>query len=232
MTQVIDSNSTAIEAIKAGKPELQKYIPEGESPKVYIDLVKSQIMGVDRSGNPRPDTDLLYFLYVAKRAGLDPLVKQIYAIYRWDYQTGKEKMSIQVGVDGMRVVAQRTGQYAGSNDPVFQEDLATGLPKMATVTVKKNINGVITDTVASARWSEYAQMDKNGLPLLKWKTMPYLMLGKCAESLALRKAFPNELSGLYTPEEMDRSNNVLADLPPVVKEVVGREKVKLSSIKK
>lgn len=174
---------------------IQQLTPEGQSPKLYAELVKTQVLGVDKNGNSRPDEDLFLFLYTAKRTGLDPILKQIYAVYRWDSRLGREKMAIQVGIDGMRLVAQRSGEFAGISDAVFDSEDSPN-PKKATVTVKKNINGVVTETTASARWEEYSQES----PL--WKKMPYLMLSKCAEALALRKAFPNELSGIYTEDEM------------------------------
>lgn len=182
---------------------IQALTPEGQSPKLYAELVKTQVLGVDKNGQNRPDEDLFYFLYTAHRTGLDPILKQIYAVYRWDSRLGREKMAIQVGIDGMRLVAQRSGNFAGISDAVYDnEDQPT--PKKATVTVKKTINGLVVETTASARWEEYSQES----PL--WKKMPYLMLAKCAEALALRKAFPNELSGIYTEDEMPNKG---LDLP-------------------
>ena len=211
--------TSAVAEMKNGNKNLLKYVPEGESPKVYIDLVKSHLFTPDRNGNQRSDEDLMLFLYTCKRTGLDPLTRQIYAIYRWDSRIGREKMAIQVSIDGMRLAAQRTGQYAGQTDATFDSESAEH-PKVAVVIVKKSINGAIVETTATARWSEYAVLDKSGKPSGMWQKMPYLMLGKCAEALALRKAFPNELSGLYAEEEMSKASDPLADLPePKKKEV-------------
>lgn len=203
-----------IELITEGKtPKLLNLVPKGHSPKIYLDLIKTQIMGVDKNNQPRPDDDLLLFLYVAKRTGLDPLTKQIYAIYRWNSRQGKEVMTIQTSIDGMRLVAQRTKQYAGQDDVVYLPiDESTKYPTKASVTVYKIIESQKVPFTASARWAEYVQKDAKGLPTQMWDHMPYLMLGKCAEALALRKAFPNELSGIYTDEEMAQSQNPLAGL--------------------
>lgn len=210
--------STTLKMISEGtNKKLLNLIPKGQSPKLYLDLIKAQVMSVDKAGRPRNDEDLLMFLYVCKRVGLDPLTKQIYAVFRWDYATGKEKMSIQVGIDGMRLVAQRTGNYAGQDDIKYTpEDETTTYPTKATCTVYKMINGQKVGISASARWAEYVQL-KDGKPVSMWAKMPYNQLGKCAEALALRKGFPNELSGIYSDEEMAQSSNVLADLPKPVK---------------
>lgn len=209
-------SNSAVAEMEKGNKSLLKYIPQGESPKLYLDLIKSHLFAPDKNGHARPDEDLLLFLYTAKRSGLDPLTRQIYAIYRWDYRLGREKMAIQISIDGMRLAAQRTGQYAGQTDAEFDSE-ENKQPKWARVTVKKNINGQIIETTATARWSEYAVTDKDGKPSNMWAKMPYLMLGKCAEALALRKAFPNELSGLYAEEESSRANDIMADLPAPVK---------------
>lgn len=208
----MNDTANTIAMIAEGKtPKLLTLIPRGHSPKLYLDLVKTQIMGVDAKGNARPDDDLLLFLYVAKRTGLDPLTKQIYAIYRWDSRLGKEKMTIQASIDGMRLVAQRTKGYAGQDDVIF-DDETKKYPTKATVTVYKQMAKERVPFTASARWGEYVQTNAQGLPMVMWGKMPYLMLGKCAEALALRKAFPNELSGIYTAEEMSQSASPLADL--------------------
>ena len=206
-----DSKNT-LEMIAEGKlPKVMSLVPKDQSPKLYLDLVKTQIMGVDAKGNARADDDTLLFLYVAKRTGLDPLTKQIYAIFRWDSRQGKEKMTIQASIDGMRLVAQRTKGYAGQDDVIF-DDETKKQPGKATVTVYKLMGRNRVSFTASARWSEYCQTTSTGMPMVMWAKMPYLMLGKCAEALALRKAFPNELSGIYAPEEMAQETNILGDI--------------------
>jgi len=204
--------SNTIQQIADGKlPKLMSLIPKDQSPKLYVDLIKSQIMGVDSKGNSRSDEDMLLFMYVAKRTGLDPLTKQIYAIFRWDSRQGKEKMTIQASIDGMRLVAQRTKGYAGQDDVIYDDESKT-YPGKATVTVYKLMGRERVSFTASARWGEYVQKDSKGMPMVMWAKMPYLMLGKCAEALALRKAFPNELSGIYAPEEMAQESNILGGL--------------------
>lgn len=200
------------------KDNLLSLIPEGQSPKLYIDLVKSQVLGTTKDGQSRSNEDLIYFLYVAKKVGLDPLAHQIYAVFRWDSHVDKERMTIQTGIDGLRLIAQRSGNYAGQDEVVFDPvDESLKNPIKASVTVYKMINGTRVPFTATARWSEYVQIGKSGEPMGLWSKMPYLMLGKCAESLVLRKAFPSELSGIYSDVEMQQSNNILADLPAPTK---------------
>src|SRR6185312_9255920 len=106
------------------------------------------------------DVELELFLYTAKRTGLDPLLKQIYAIKRWDSNLGKEAMTIQTGIDGFRVVASRTGKLAGIEDATFEE--SNGQPVKATVTVYKlDEQGQPRPYTASARMSEYQQTKKD-----------------------------------------------------------------------
>lgn len=152
------------------------------------------------------DLELDLFLHACKRTGLDPLMKQIYAIKRWNSQEKKETMAIQTGIDGYRLIADRTGRYAGSDEPVYEVG-PDGFPSIASVTIYKMIEGQRCAFGSSARWTEYVQTTREGQPTAMWKKMPFLMLGKCAEALALRKAFPAELSGVYTHEEMMQADN-------------------------
>ena len=151
------------------------------------------------------DDELALFFYTCKRTGLDPLARQIYAIKRGG------KMTLQTGIDGYRVIADRTGKLAGISDYSFDSEEGKH-PSKATVTVRKVVEGAIAEFTATARWEEY----QAGGPM--WGKMPYLMLGKCAEALALRKAFPADLSGVYTSEEMSQD-----DSNPVLESAVTRE---------
>ena len=166
-----------------------------------VTLIKSTIA---------PDTtndELKLFLYQCERSGLDPFAKQIYCIKR------KGKAVTQISIDGARLIAERTGKYEGQEGPYWCDDdgvwhdvwLSDKLPRAAKVLVWKT--GARVATPGVAHWTEYAPYFNNRLGDM-WVKMPALMLAKCAEMLALRKAFPQELSGLYSREEMQQAETV------------------------
>jgi phage recombination protein Bet len=197
---------------------LTEFVPENTivSPMQYITLVSEQIMGRDKGGNLRSGGDLKLFLYQCKRTGLDPISKQIYAIFRWSGTLQKEVMTIQTGIDGYRAIAERTGLFGGSDDPIFEEKDGKLIKATCTVYKINRITGERMAITASARWDEYAQWTtdkttKQKILMGKWAEMPYLMLGKCAEALALRKAFPSDLSGIYTDVEVMNADKPLPE---------------------
>ena len=156
-----------------------------------------------------PKADLAVFFHQAQRTGLDPFARQIYMISRGG------KFTIQASIDGLRIVAQRSGKYAGQTqtewcgeDGIWRDVwLSKEFPLAARVGVHHaDFNEPL---YAIAKWDSYSVPNN---PI--WKKMPDLMLAKCAESLALRKAFPNDLSGIYTAEEMEQ-----AEAPVKVKAV-------------
>ena len=151
------------------------------------------------------NTEMDVFMSAAHRYGLNPIAMEIYPQLRNDNRTGKRNMVIATGINGYRVLADRTGAYAGNSDPVFDDE---SKPTVATVTVFKVVGGVKCDFSATARWDQYFPGDKQGF---MWRKMPHLMLGKVAEALALRKAFPAAMSGIYTDTEMEQAGATITE---------------------
>lgn len=198
-------------------PAVQSF--NGTFTLAQVELVKNTICF-----GASPD-ELTLFLMICQRTQLDPFVRQIYSIARevsykdergtWQKRTQR---TVQTAIDGFRLIAERTRKYQGQSatlwcgaDGVWKEVwIEKGWPLAAKVAVFRQ--DFREPCVGVARFDSYAARNKDGLIAL-WSKMPEVMIAKCAEALALRKAFPQELSGLYADEEMAQADN-----PPTIED--------------
>jgi len=153
-----------------------------------VDLIKQTVC------KGASDAELQFFLCVCMRTGLDPFMKQIYSIPRSGQRT------IQVSIDGSRSIADKTNKYMPGRKPTFSYNPKGELFSATSYVKKMASDGSWHEIEAEALWTEY---NPGNNPI--WKKMPHTMLAKCAEALALRKAFPSHLSGIYTNEEMHQA---------------------------
>ena len=136
------------------------------------------------------------FIKACHRSGLDPFARQIYFIR----EAGK--LVIEATIDGMRLAAERTGNYAGQLGPDWcgpdgrWKDVWTGTqpPHAARV-------GILRKEFSEPIWGKclFSELDQGSD---FWQRMPANQLAKCAEAAGFRKAFPNQFSGLYCSEEL------------------------------
>lgn len=192
-------------------------LPETNTPAEWSDRDKAVIQAAglvttDKTGTVyvAPPAVIEKFRHTAVRTGLDPLARQLYCIPRWDGKLGTFTWTIQYSIDGFRVIAERSKLYGGQVAPqwllpdgktwadVFIPSIHGEHPLAARVgVIRKDWDAPL---YAVATWEGYHQATAYGLQG-RWKTDGPNMLAKCAEALALRKAFPQDLSGLYTEDE-------------------------------
>lgn len=204
-------------------------------PRAVADYSGSQLALIRRTVAKDTNSDEFdLFMAVARMKALDPFSKQIAAIVFNKDKPDKRNMSIITTIDGMRAIAARSGRYRPDEDePDYTIDDDAKGPLNPKGIVKARVKIYITDAMSAggwkpatgvAYWEEFAPIKdewaENAAGKWKptgnqtldvggnWGKMPRIMLAKCAEAQALRKAFPEDLSGLYEAAELDRAQAV------------------------
>lgn len=185
---------------------LGSFAPSGVDSRAWVKLIQQQLFS--SKGHEPTMEEMLYYAQTCQATGLNPAKREIYAIYR--KVDGVPKLTIQAGIDGMRMVAERSGNYGGSKEPeftyseenkIFVSDFGKQklVPNTAKVTVVKVIQGHLIETTRTAQWDDYYPGD--GAKGQMYRKFPEVMLAKCAEAQALRVAFPN-LGKVYEEAEI------------------------------
>jgi phage recombination protein Bet len=185
------------------------------------------------------DDELAMFLHVAAKSGLDPLQRQIWFVKRKqnvgtkDNPRWEDRVTIQAGVGGLEARAAREPDYEGMTYGVvcakddFQFDATTSMVTKHTYNPFADRGAIMgawcivrrrgmLPFPAMVRFSEY-----NDERSFLWKGKPAVMIEKVARSTALRRAYPEALSGIYAPEELgDKGHDINApavvESPPVI----------------
>ena len=182
------------------------------------------------------DDELRMFVGICGRTGLDPFTKQIHFVKRWDSKGGPEGKgamvgAIQIGIDGYRLIASRTGKYGGQDacewigtDGAWRDIWLEDEPPVAARVKVYHLDFPDRPVVGIARWKAYVQTTKEGSPNRMWSTRDAEQLEKCAEALALRKAFANELTATMIGEELPSEDALMQRDPRATRALRSVEK--------
>jgi phage recombination protein Bet len=193
------------------------------------------------------ESEKMQFKEICAKTGLDPLIKQIYPVFRYNSSLNRKVMTVQTSIDGYRLIAERTQKYSPGKESTFTYGSDNSIVSATAYVKKMTPDGTWHEVASTAYWAEYCQVDKKGNVANFWKKMPHVMLSKCAEAQALRKAFPGEFTSIYTADEMmqadtepsttnhsefeDKIEEILKDFPSLRERILkGYKKNKFSEI--
>lgn len=145
------------------------------------------------------ESEAAVLMELARVRRLNPITRQIHFVKRWDSEKNAMVWASQVGIDGFRTIAERTGLYDGQDEAEFSYDPEGKLFSCKVRVYRKDWS---RPAVGLAHFSEFAQYKKDKSLTRMWAEKPHVMLAKCAEAIAFRRGFPEDTSGLYSPEEM------------------------------
>jgi phage recombination protein Bet len=176
------------------------------------------------------------FVHTCRAVRLDPLRKQVYAFVFGKKDPEKRQLTIVTSIGGYRSIAERTGAYR-PDDKAPRFDMGEKNPdtnplgiQRCEVTVYKHSHGEWWPVVGEAWWDEYVPLYKGKIDETKrgWIKMPRIMIAKCAEAAALRKAWPDDFANLYEESEIDRQHSI--DLTPSEMADAGEQNRRLEMI--
>ena len=183
------------------------------------------------------ETEFNWFIANCQLTRLNPLKKHCYLFIFHKDNPKKRQPVIVTAIDGFRAIAERSGSYRPDNRApriTYDENLSgplnpEGIIK-AEVDVYKWSHGEWHAVTGTAHWKEFAPIrhkwaddpesgkrvrtEEQELDPGKegWTRMPNLMIAKVAESQALRKGWPEDLSSVYGNEETHQEDSRILDL--------------------
>jgi len=145
-----------------------------------------------------------------KARQLDPLKKPCH-IVPMDVKVGdryEKRDVVMPGIYELRTTAQRTGQYLGHAKPEYGPTITYAgvqAPEWCDFTAFRwnAVAHVRAEFPVRTLFREVVATSRDGKANSRWAKAPIQMLTKCAEAAGLREAFPDELGGQHTEEEMD-----------------------------
>lgn len=188
-------------------------LPNEAKQRERLELLKRTIT----ASTPLTDDEFKLYLERCRSLGVDPFDRSVHPVRR-RRKTKENKweqyLVFQTGIDVYRQIAEQSGDPFEHGEPQWTPEPETGAqhPVVCRYTVYRWIKGQRCAFPVVVLWNEYVQKKQNGEPTSFWLRMAFFQLAKCAEALALRKAFPKKFKGVYTHDEMDQSPDNVVDV--------------------
>lgn len=198
--------------------ELIKYETEQGEVQLTKDTVKRYLVsGDERAAANVTDQEVTMFLNLCKYQKLNPFLREAYLI-----KFGNSPATLVVGKDVFTKRAAKNENFNGYKAGVIVERKDGDLVYREGSLVTKNdflVGGWAevhrkdheVPIRAEVSMDEYARTTRDGKLMSNWAKMPATMIRKVALTQALREAFPEDLQGMYSSEELPVDDSKLSE---------------------